>query len=59
MGRADMKKKAKIAGARAAAVAKQAAEPNPFEMKTNRRKHAVVDNRKKKNQFNVASARDK
>ena len=54
-----MKKKAKIAGARAAAVAKQAAEPNPFEMKTNRRKHAVVDNRKKKNQFNVASARDK
>ena len=58
MGRKDMKKKAAMAGVKAE-LAKKGPAPNPFEMKTNRRKHQVVDNRQKKNQFNVAQSRSR
>ena len=34
-------------------------DANPFELKVNRRKHAVVDPRRKKTVHNVASARDR
>ena len=39
----------------------KAAEPkkNPFDLKVNRRKHDVVDPRRKKNEFNVVNARDR
>jgi nucleolar protein 14 len=32
---------------------------NPFDLKVNRRKHNVVDPRRKKNEFNVVNARDR
>jgi nucleolar protein 14 len=32
---------------------------NPFDLKVNRRKHDVVDPRRKKNEFNVVNARDR
>ncbi len=35
------------------------AKKNPFDLKVNRRKHEVVDPRRKKNEFNVVNARDR
>ena len=57
MGRKTMKKKAAAAASRAEK-AKVEPTPNPFEVKTNRRKHQVIDNRKqKKHSFNQVESR--
>eukprot|EP01049_Picozoa_sp_SAG25_P003353 SAG25_NODE_192_length_12211_cov_44.011394_7_plen_324_part_00 len=57
MGRKAMKKKAAAAASRAER-AKTVPAPNPFELKTNRRKHKVIDNRRQKhNTFNQVNSR--